>query len=101
MVVLGRTAKIVLSSGALLLVLWITLLVFSASSIEESSSSSQPLKDAKQVSYLASRDVQENCKTTIVHFWCIALHRQEEEESARKGTRYPMEKSESQRAGHP
>lgn len=49
MVVLGRTAKIVLSSGALLLVLWITLLVFSASSIEESSSSSQPLKDVKQV----------------------------------------------------
>jgi hypothetical protein len=50
MVVLGRTAKIVLSSGALLLMLWITLLVFSASSIEESSDSpSQPLKDVKQV----------------------------------------------------
>jgi hypothetical protein len=54
MVVLGRTAKIVLSSGALLLVLWVTLLVFSASSIEESSSPTQPLKDVKQVSYFAT-----------------------------------------------
>ena len=36
MLVLGRTAKILLSSGALLLLLWITLLVFSASSIDES-----------------------------------------------------------------
>ncbi|XP_057366343.1 putative protein-lysine deacylase ABHD14B [Daphnia carinata] len=56
MVVLGRTAKIVLGSGALLLVLWVTLLVFSANSIEESSSpSSQPLKDVKKQPHVTKK----------------------------------------------
>lgn len=51
MLVLGKTAKIILSSGAVLLMLWITLLVFSATSIEKSSSLPQE-NEVKQVSIL-------------------------------------------------
>ncbi len=49
MLVLGRTVKILLGSGALLLMLWITLLIFSASSIDETSDYEPYYKEVKQV----------------------------------------------------
>jgi len=44
MVVLGKTVKLLLGSGLLLVALWVALLVFRASSIKADKASNQPLK---------------------------------------------------------
>ena len=75
---LNKTVKILLGSGALLLLLWVGLLAFSSFSIDSSAEQQQPLKPPhKQVNnvkqtFIAERD------TLLIFPTLSALHSQEE-----------------------